>query len=444
MAVKILVILILSLNLPNVSKAYSYQDVLNFFEKTFSPQCTTCYTDQIFPRTTQSEQIVVDINFTLLSIGEFNEGDGVIDVNGLMDIGWDDYLIAAFASSVKDLPMPRDDVWVPTITIFNAHSNMSMIGDASTDVRITMPTTTYGEMKWSPSITSKTNCPVDSTYFPFDTQKCNITLTPWGYTDSEVNISVTNMSLDTSLFREHEMWSLITYQSNTENIDNQSFVFYELTLQRKPKYFLLIYYLPFLFLVFLSNLVFLVPSDSGERVGYSILIFLSIAIFMAMVTGNLPKSSTQMSILSFYFTTMIVVDGIITYLAILSLTIHSKDTASVVPLMIVNFIACCGCYEEKHRNDLSNRKSRVTPLTISEYDDNDDGYFSHPKFHSSIEEDFRPATVRRDNKNYNNDYDITWKHVARTFDKICLLFFVLINFLLTMIFFTPMLVHYYA
>lgn len=442
MAVKTLVLLILSLTLPNVAEAYSYQDVLNFFEKTFSPQCKTCYTDQIFPRTTQSEQIVVDMNFTLLRIGEFNEGDGVIEVNGLMDITWDDYLISAFASSVKELSMPRDDVWVPTITIFNAHSNMSMIGDASTDVRITMPTTTYGEMKWSPSITSKTNCPVDSTYFPFDIQKCNITLTPWGYTDSEVNISATNMSLDTSLFREHEMWSLISYQSNTENKDNQSFVFYELTLQRKPKYFLLIFYLPFLFLVFLSNLVFLVPSDSGERVGYSILIFLSIAIFMAMVTGNLPISSTQMSILSFYFTTMIAVDAIITYLAILSLTIHSKDPASVVPQMIVNFIACCGCYEEKHRNDLSKRKARVTPLTISEYDDDDDGYFTHPKFQG--EEDFRPVTVRKDNKNCSKDYDITWKHVARTFDKMCFLFFVLINFLLTAIFFTPMLVHYYS
>ena len=444
MAVETLVLLILSLTLPNLSKAHSYQDVLNFFGNTFSPQCTTCYTDQIFPRTTQSEKIVVDINFTLLSIGEFNEGDGVIEVNGLMDITWDDYLIAAFASSVKELSMPRDDVWVPTLTIFNAHSNMPMIGDASTDVRITMPTTTYGEMKWSPSIASKTNCPVDSTYFPFDIQKCNITLTPWGYTDSEVNISVTNMSLDTSLFREHEMWSLISYQSNTESKDNQSFVFFELTLQRKPKYFLLMFYLPFLFLVFLSNLVFLVPSDSGERVGYSILIFLSIAIFMAIVTRYLPKSSIQMSILSFYFTIMIVVDGIITYLAILSLTIHSKDPASVVPYMIVNFIACCGCYDEKHRNDLSNRKARVTPLTISEYDDNDDGYFSHPKFQSEIEEDSRPVIVRKDNKNYSNDYDITWKHVARTFDKMCFLFFVLINFLLTVIFLTPMLVHHYA
>jgi hypothetical protein len=117
--------------------------------------------------------------------------------------------------------------------------------------------TTYGEMKWSPSIASKTNCPVDSTYFPFDIQKCNITLTPWGYTDSEVNISVTNMSLDTSLFREHEMWSLISYQSNTESKDNQSFAFFELTLQRKPKYFLLMFYLPeSLKIVWLGKLLF--------------------------------------------------------------------------------------------------------------------------------------------------------------------------------------------
>jgi hypothetical protein len=86
----------------------------------------------------------------------------------------------------------------------------------------------------------------------------------------------------------------------------------------------------------------------------------------------------------------------------------------------------------------------VTPLTISEYDDNDDGYFSHPKFQSEIEEDSRPVIVRKDNKNYSNDYDITWKHVARTFDKMCFLFFVLINFLLTVIFLTPMLVHHYA
>jgi hypothetical protein len=54
--------------------------------------------------------------------------------------------------------------------------------------------------------------------------------------------------------------TLISYQSNTESKDNQSFAFFELTLQRKPKYFLLMFYLPFLFLVFLSNLVFLVPS----------------------------------------------------------------------------------------------------------------------------------------------------------------------------------------
>jgi hypothetical protein len=79
-----------------------------------------------------------------------------------------------------------DYLKIPKTEMVN--KTLSMIGDASTDVRITMPTTTYGEMKWSPSIASKTNCPVDSTYFPFDIQKCNITLTPWGYTDSEVNI----------------------------------------------------------------------------------------------------------------------------------------------------------------------------------------------------------------------------------------------------------------
>lgn len=441
--VKTALILTLILYFYPVAGAPSYQDILNFYTNAIT--CTTCFVDEIFPKKEQSDQITVDVNFTLVSIGEFNEADGYLEVNGLMDITWDDDLISAVSGPpfVTEISVPRDVVWVPTISIFNSHSNISMIGDANTDVRISMPTKDESAvMKWSPSIVSKTNCQVDSTYFPFDTQKCNITFTPWGYMDSEVNISITNESLDTSYYNEHELWRLKSHDPYTETKESTSFAHFELTLQRNPKYFLLTHFLPFLMLVFLSNLIFLVPSGSGERVGFAMFVFLSISILMAMVTGSLPKSSTQMSILSFYFTTMILVVSVLTYLAILSLTIHSKDPRNMVPQRIVRFIACCGCYENKHKDDLS-RQNKVTPLTLSEYDDNDDNFFSHPKFQTEYEEDFAPIVIRKDDKVYKNDYEITWKHVARTFDKICFVVFIIVNFLLTMIFMTPLIAHYY-
>lgn len=424
--------------------APSYQDILNFYSRQ-----NGIFADEVFPRISQSDTVTVDVNFTLLSLGEFNEHDGYLEINGLVDIVWTDELIAESSGPpvVTEISVPRDDVWVPTISIFNSHSNISMIGDGSTDVRITMPTTASGEMKWSPAVISKTNCAVDSTYFPFDTQKCNITITPWGYSDLEVNFSINvNESLNTFHYHEHELWTLKEYKSGTENKESQAFLFYELTLQRKPKYFLLTYLLPFLMLIFLSNLIFLMPSASGERVVFAMLIFLSIAVLMAMVTKSLPKSSTQMSILSFYFTTMIVVVSIITYLAILSLTIHSKEPRSMVPHRITRFIALCGCYENKHKDDLSKLKnSKVSPLTVSEYDDDDDGYFSHPKFQKQnmfeVDDD-GPIVARKDDKVYTNDYDMTWKHVAKTFDKMCFITFLFVNIGITTMFMTPLIANY--
>ena len=67
----------------------SYKDVFNFYD--IGINCTGYCPNIFFPRADQSEQLGVDVNFTLLNIGEFNEEGVYLQVNGLMDIIWEDH-----------------------------------------------------------------------------------------------------------------------------------------------------------------------------------------------------------------------------------------------------------------------------------------------------------------------------------------------------------------
>ena len=53
----------------------------------------------------------------------------------------------------------------------------------------------------------------------------------------------------------------------------------------------------------LMNAVFLLPIESGEKMGYSLTVLLSYVVFLTWVTDNLPPVSTDTSILrKFYLT----------------------------------------------------------------------------------------------------------------------------------------------
>ena len=47
-----------------------------------------------------------------------------------------------------------------------------------------------GEIKWLAPIIFKSQCPIDVTYFPFDTQHCRLKFGSWTYDTSRLNLSI--------------------------------------------------------------------------------------------------------------------------------------------------------------------------------------------------------------------------------------------------------------
>ena len=75
---------------------------------------------------------------------------------------------------------------------------------------------------------------------------------------------------------------------------------FTITFSRKYSYYLLNMLLPVLFLIILSVLVFILPAEAGEKIGYSLTILLSLSVMMTLVSDSIPPTSTATCILSKY------------------------------------------------------------------------------------------------------------------------------------------------
>ncbi|KAL4216417.1 hypothetical protein ACF0H5_024142 [Mactra antiquata] len=92
----------------------------------------------------------------------------------------------------------EEEIWKPEILINNAVENVGLVSDDHLIYRIKYT----GEVEWEPLVSSTVDCGIDVTYFPFDTQECNIELTSWGLPDTELNLTPLWDSINLDEYRQ--------------------------------------------------------------------------------------------------------------------------------------------------------------------------------------------------------------------------------------------------
>lgn len=80
-------------------------------------------------------------------------------------------------------------------------------------------------------------------------------------------------------------------------IERYSQAVYEFTLKRHPDFFLLYLILPCVALVALTLLSFLIPPESGERIGFGITVILSFSVYLIVISDKLPEKSDKKPLL---------------------------------------------------------------------------------------------------------------------------------------------------
>jgi len=100
--------------------------------------------------------------------------------------------------------------------------------------------------------------------------------------------------------------------------------------------------MPVLLLSVLNLFTFAIPCDSGERISYSITVWLSFAVFLTVITANLPQSSNSISVIAVYGIMQLFITTIVVITSAIQLRINSYSEEKKIPKILTRFVSVCG------------------------------------------------------------------------------------------------------
>ncbi|XP_033747863.1 neuronal acetylcholine receptor subunit alpha-7-like [Pecten maximus] len=126
---------------------------------------------------------------------------------------------------------------------------------------------------------------------------------------------------------------------------------------------------PVMLLCFLNPFVFLLPSSSGERISYTITMFLSLAVYMTLIGDILPKVSENMAGMSYFLLAVLFYSGLLIILTIFTLRCESIADVSQFPRWL-RHLARCSCKLKKTKVVSRTKSAKV--FTVRELGENED------------------------------------------------------------------------
>ena len=236
--------------------------------------------------------------------------------------------------------LPQESIFRPSIRLTNAVDSVKHVGDPAYKIRYHVYD---GRMMWQPKVIMKAACKPDIEYYPFDRQKCSFVYTAWGFMTSEIILDSAQSEWYLCDYKPNAVWALLETTVESYEVDNQSYMRFLFTIERQPLYFVINVIFPILLLSFLTGFVFLLPVESGERIGYSLTCFLSFVFMLQTVMGFLPHTADPMSLFCFYVIIMMVISIVACILTVLSLKLHYKPETDKVPRCIQTFVRFLRC-----------------------------------------------------------------------------------------------------
>ncbi|XP_052784334.1 neuronal acetylcholine receptor subunit beta-4-like [Mya arenaria] len=315
---------------------------------------TLDYNKMLRPILNQSATIEVYTGLDLVSIQEFNEVEERISYNGILYLAWTDELMTWNTSEYGDLNdffIEVNEIWVPHMKNTNAVKKMDKLSQDWHSVKVQ----SNGFMFYTIGDIFTSSCAFNVKYYPWDQQICIFYFMPSSYEPSKIKLTPYYKQVLQTFYFPSGSWDLVETKAESE-LDGY-IVRFDITIRRKPKFVIVNVVLPLMFLSVLNICVFLIPTESGERISYCLTVLLAIAVFLTLVGDSLPKNAEPMSYYSFYLLSVLVISATVTVFTILNLRMYYADQKNEVGTFwrkFANIMECKCRLIKKHANSNKN------------------------------------------------------------------------------------------
>ena len=244
-------------------------------------------------------------------------------------VGWKDEILQNRWHNVNidNILIGQKNIWLPDIALQNGFESLSGLGNSFLLVKVDKT----GTVTWQPYQVFESACTVDVTLFPFDKTKCELKFIVWSNTRDLVDVTVGATGISTASFEDSAEWSILSTAAAEFTTSSSSGVTFTIELKRKPLFYLLNILLPVIMLAVINVFVFMLPASSGEKTGLAVTVFLAFAVFMTIISAELPKTSDKISMFAAYLFLMTLVSTLIVIVTIVQLRLHSREPEQPIP-----------------------------------------------------------------------------------------------------------------
>ncbi|XP_069133742.1 neuronal acetylcholine receptor subunit alpha-3-like [Argopecten irradians] len=378
---------------------------------------TQDYNIYVRPTFNQSEPTNIKVSFFLLSIKELDEKTGKLAIVGFFLLSWTDFQLQWNLSEYDNtytIFLSKESVWKPEIVLVNPYEEIKPLGYDGQNIRAVY----NGEVYWIPVNVYESTCAIDVTYYPFDNQTCAITFSSVSYAQSELQFTAESNQSNLLYFYENGLWEVTKNEVHIDNYASPSITLM-LGLKRRPIFHLLNTVIPLSIIGLLNVLVFLLPAESGERIGFSITVLLAMAVFMTIVTDSLPSNSEpSVPLLCYFLLFDLGTNVVITVCAILGLHFHHKSYIQKVP----NWLCCivCGryCLNKTDRNNSENLSPDHSSQEEIKDTHEEGSVLKLPTIYHGKNDITDVNTNKSQAFSKKHNLEISWKDVASFLDKL--------------------------
>ncbi|XP_065657563.1 neuronal acetylcholine receptor subunit alpha-9-like isoform X1 [Hydra vulgaris] len=263
------------------------------------------------------DALILTFDIALSKLMKLNEKNEVLHLYVWVRQYWHEKYFQWNASDwegISSVTVSTDRIWKPDITLYNnvdeEFQGLDIYGKTKATIN------SDGSVVWFLPIILRSSCKIDTKYFPFDEQKCLLIFGSWANDYRAIDIYPKNSRGDLSTLDENGQFFISGFDvtRRLENFTCCPYPFvtltYEIIIQRRAKYYLFKIILPGVLITLLSCFSFVIPPVTGERASLVMGNFLTLLVYMLIVSDSVPASSDSLPLLVIFYKILLFVIGL--------------------------------------------------------------------------------------------------------------------------------------
>ena len=317
---------------------------------------------KVRPVVDKTSRIQVTLNLMLIAINTIQEQQQLFHAHVWVELAWTDCSLMWDPSQYEGtdvLLMDLKNLWRPDLCFMNDVSDDKCVKVKDDD---TVLVDSNGNVRWWFAREIKAHCDISINKYPFDEQTCGIAIGKHYWTDEKVELRPKVPYVSMKNYKPNGEWNILNSSIKYDKWILSKFNFkdinYQIVVRRRPLFYIYYIIVPVVLLSILNVICFVIPIESGEKVGLAVAIFLTFAVFMSMISNSVPKLSNHQFRLGIYMTIEMVVSGvtIVMEVFVLGLYHRSNDIEIGWPYRLLQPKSCCRSGDRKqakvHRDSM--------------------------------------------------------------------------------------------